>query len=458
MASGLGSDKSMMKQYNDHQIMRRVRSSVRSILLSPWYLPVLIALAFAVRLCWILVFDPKPVSDFSFYFQCAESIARGLGYSKHGGFATSYFPVGYPMFLGVLFRLFGISIIIAQTANLILSVVSLVLVCWIARELFQSELTGRLSLFFLAIYPNNIAYTPLLGVEVFYLFLLLLGVAILLPSLSNTEKAGFGRLLIAGLVFGFATLVKMQTLLLPALLLLLFPQFSLEKRSLNNRLKKTGILYAVIIVVLSPWIVRNYILYDDFVLSNNDGLNLYMGNGPEADGTWVAVPWFPVDNNTQDEYKLNQTARREAIGYIETHPFRTLTLMPNKLISLLSHGDGVFWNIISTRSTLNMTRGILLQLDRINTMYEITLLVLFMASLSLGLWTRLKLGKGRGWPLLGILVILYFIGIYLVYYGAARYHFPIIPWAMMYSAALLTAFLTKDEGELSAELPARPDQ
>jgi len=449
---------SINRSDNSTKQQSRIRGSIQSILLSPWYLPVLIALAFAVRLCWILVFDPKPVSDFSFYFQCAESIARGLGYTKNGGFATAYFPAGYPLFLGVLFRLFGISIVIAQTANLVLSVLSLVLVYWIARELFRSELTGRLALLFLAIYPNSIAYTPLLGVEVVHLFLLLLGVGILLPSISNTERASPGRLLIAGLVFGFATLVKMQTLLLPALLLLLFPQFLWEKRILNNRLKKIAMLYAVIIVVLSPWIVRNYILYDDLVLSNNDGLNLYMGNGPEANGTWVAVPWFPVDNNTQDEYKLNQTARREAIGYIETHPFRTLTLMPNKLISLLSHGDGVFWNIISTRSTLNMTRGILLQLDRINTMYEITLLVLFMASLSLGLWTRLKLGKGRGWPLLGILVILYFIGIYLVYYGAARYHFPIIPWAMMYSAALLTAFLTKDEGELSAELPARPDQ
>ncbi len=443
MTSALGNDTSMIEKSDGRPILVKTRASIRSILLSPWYLPAIITLAFAVRLCWIVVFDPKPVSDFSFYFQCAESIARGFGYVKHGGFATAYFPVGYSLFLGTLFWVTGISIATAQTANLVLSVVSLVLVYWIARELFTSELTGRLSILLLAIYPNNIAYTPLLGVEVLHLFMLLLGVAILLPCISNSERSRTGRLVIAGLVFGLATLVKMQTLLLPAFILLLFPQFSGEQRSLSIRLKMMGILYAVMIAVLAPWIVRNYILYDDLVLSNNDGLNLYMGNGPEANGTWVAVPWFPQDNNTQEEYKLNQTARREAFGYIKDHPFRTLTLIPDKLIALLSHGDGVYWNIVGTRSKFKAGGSILRRSDQINTIYEIVLLILFIASLLFGIWKRLQRGRGHGWPLLGILVIAYFIVIYLVYYGAARYHFPISPWAMMYSAALLSVLFER---------------
>jgi 4-amino-4-deoxy-L-arabinose transferase-like glycosyltransferase len=418
---------------------------VRSILLSPWYLPIVVTLAFAVRLCWILVFHPIPVSDFSFYFSCAESIARGYGYAKHGGFATAYFPIGYPFFLAMLFWVFGVSITVAQMANLILSVLSLVLVYRIARELFRSEVAGRLSLLFLAVYPNNIAYTSLLGVEIIHLFLLLVGMALLLPCFSIEEKAYRVRLLTAGLVFGFATLVKMQTLLLPALLLLLYPRFSYEWSGVINRLKKIGILYVVMIAVLSPWVIRNYMLYKDIVLSNNDGLNLYMGNSPEANGTWVAIPWFPVDNNTQDEYKLNQRARREALDYIRTHPLQTLTLMPKKLLALFSHGDGVFWNIISTRSTLKSARPVLRLLDQINTIYEIVVFAFLIASLLFGCWKRLRRGQGHGWPLLGIVVMLYFIGIYLVYYGAARYHFPIIPWAIMYSAALLSSLFAKHE-------------
>lgn len=434
----------VMNQSDDNYIIRRGHNPVRSILLSQWYLPSVVALAFAIRLCWILVFHPNPVSDFAFYFRSAASIARWYGYAPFG-VATAYFPVGYPLFLAMLFWVFGVSVTVAQTANLILSVASVGLVYLIARDVFRSELAGRLSLLFLAIYPDNIAYTSLVGVEVFHLFLLFFGVALLLPCISIKEAVNPGRLLAAGLVFGFATLVKAQTLLLPAFLLLLFPQFSWEGRSLVNRLKKVAILYVALIGVLTPWVIRNYRLYNDIVLSNNDGVNLYMGNGPEANGTWVAIPWFDVGNDTWAEYKINQIARRKALDYIKTHPLQTLALMPKKLIALFDNGDGVYWNAMDTGSESALATPVLGMMDQINAIYEFIVIVLLIASLLFGCWKRLRLGKGHGWPLLGTVVILYFIGIYLVYYGAARYHFPIIPWMIMYSAALLSSIFSKQD-------------
>ena len=224
-------------------------------------------------------------------------------------------------------------------------------------------------------------------------------------------------------------------------LLLLFPQFSWEGRSLVDRLKKVAILYVALIGVLIPWVVRNYGLYKDVVLSNNDGLNLYIGNGPDANGTWVAIPWIDAGNNTLDEYKINQVARREAIDYIKTHPLHTLMLMPKKLIALFDQGDGVYWNIKGKGSELIFARYVLRLFDHFNSSYEYVVFFVLFASLLIGCWKRLRLGKGHGWPLLGIVIIFYFIGIYLIYYGAARYQFPIIPWMIMYSAALLSSLL-----------------
>jgi hypothetical protein len=63
------------------------------------------------------------------------------------------------------------------------------------------------------------------------------------------------------------------------------------------------------------------------------------------------------DSLTQDEHGL--FTRREAIGYMKTHPLQTLTLMPKKLVALFDHGGGVFWNIISTGNKSILARRVL---------------------------------------------------------------------------------------------------
>ena len=419
------------------------KDSVRPILSSRWFIPTVVVAGFAVRLCWILTFHPTPVSDFNFYFQSAASIASGHGYVTEGGFATAYFPIGYSLFLATLFWVFGASVIVAQMANLILSMMSLVLVYWIARDLFCSEIVGRLSLLFSAVYLNNVAYTALVGVETLYLFLLLLGVALLMTSPSRKRFARHGRLVISGLVFGFATLVKVQTLLLPVLILLLPPRLEMRLRFNVDRVKKVAILYVSLIAVLTPWVVRNYGLYHNIVLSNNSGINLYIGNGPEATGRWVGIPWFGIRNDTLDEYKVDQVAGKKAVNFMRTHPWQTLKLAPKKLFALYFHGDGVLWNIIGIPRESEMSRSLLRVLDKVNAVYEFLIFMLFVPSLIYGCWRRLRIGKGYGWPLLGSVIIFYFTGIYLVYYGMARHNFPIVLWMMMYSAALLSSLFAE---------------
>ena len=430
-----------MNQLGGHNTVRAESGLVRSILLSRWFLPIMLVLASAIRLCWIFLFRPNPVSDYAFYFRSAESIAEGFGYSAHGA-ATAYFPVGYPLFLGILFRAFGISVTVAEAANLFCSVASLVLAYRVARYVSGSEVAARLFLLFVAVYPNNVAYTSLASAEIFYLFLLFLGVDLLLPSVSSTGGTHAGRLLMAGFVFGVATLVKVQTLLLPAFLLLLFPQFSWEAKSLLNRLKRGAVLYVPLILVLCPWVIRNYGVFNGFVLSNNGGINLYIGNGPGANGTWVEPPIFDTSQGVMHDYRNDQAARREAIAYIETHPWQTMTLFPEKFLALIDHGDGVYWNDLGTPKESSLQRTALLWLDEVNRVYESAIYVLFAGSLFWAGWKELRWGRESGWSPLGIVVILYFAAIYLVFYGASRYNFPIIPWMIMYSAALLSSILS----------------
>ncbi|MFI5253127.1 MAG: ArnT family glycosyltransferase [Bacteroidota bacterium] len=421
---------------------------VSKILLSPLFVPAVFIVGIATRLFWLLMFHPDPQSDYAFYLQSAESIVSGHGYATSDGSATAYFPIGYPLFLAALFRIFGISVTVVQAANVILSVASLFLAYPIARHLFKSETVGRFFLLLLAIYPNNIAYTSLVAVETFYLFLMFLGVALLLPCMSNDGRTHYVRLLLAGLVFGYATLVKAQTLLLPGLLLLLFPLLALKWKSSLDRLKKIALLYVVLIAVVSPWIIRNYNLYHDFLLSNNDGLNLYMGNGPEATGRWVPIEWFANRDDTLNEHTINVIARKRALDYIRTHPGHTLSLIPKKLAALFLPGDGIMWTLRGMKGDeIKSSRDGLMLLARFDWNYELLLKIFFICSLLFGVWRRFREGKGHGWSLLGIVVVLYFVITYLVFYGEARYAIPIYPWMIMYVAALFTTPFVREESQ-----------
>ncbi|MCZ7629565.1 MAG: hypothetical protein M5U19_11150 [Microthrixaceae bacterium] len=61
-------------------------------------------LAFVVRAAWVMAFAKIPgggiISDPVLYHAYGQRIAEGQGYMSYWGFPTSYYPPGYPFFLG----------------------------------------------------------------------------------------------------------------------------------------------------------------------------------------------------------------------------------------------------------------------------------------------------------------------------------------------------------------------
>src|SRR5262245_3175338 len=68
----------------------------------------------------VLLLNPRPVLDAQWYFNRGVALASELGYSE-GGFLTAFWPPGWPMAISVLFRLFGVSLIVVQIFNLLCS-------------------------------------------------------------------------------------------------------------------------------------------------------------------------------------------------------------------------------------------------------------------------------------------------------------------------------------------------
>jgi 4-amino-4-deoxy-L-arabinose transferase-like glycosyltransferase len=386
-----------------------------------------------VRLLWVAFVFSYPVSDFEWYYLRGWDMAIGNGYAING-VPTAYWPVGYPAFLSLIFRVFGFNLVFVKLANVFLYTGILYLSYVITRRLFSSELTARMAMLLLAFFPNHIAYSSLVSTETLFLFLFLLGAAALLLGSGKFRVA-----VPAGMVFGLACLVKPQTLFIPLLIILVYYSRRVDTRRLFTMLLT---VYLVLGAVLLPWIIRNYYVFNTLIfISNNGGVTLFIGNNPYANGTYMhfsdelagLLDLGPDD----DEHDVDVKARKYAIKYMIDHPVKTLKLCVVKLIYLYREDvDGVNWN--NDERIIDENRGDSSEAffgfyTSLAQNYYIIIMIGFIVYLIL----LLKGGGPVPVPTVGLWIIAYFTVIYMVIIGISRFHFPLIPWILMYVSSLV---------------------
>jgi 4-amino-4-deoxy-L-arabinose transferase-like glycosyltransferase len=390
-------------------------------------------------MCWIHFVSPEPVSDFGWYFHRAVDISQGKGYSS-GGTPTGYWPVGYSAFLGALFFIFGPSLYVGKMANVILYMGILFLAYRLARRLFKSEITGRTTLAILSFYPNHIAYCSLLASEILFLFLLLCAVNLLVVETPRVSKA-----ILSGIIFGLGCLVKPQSVFLPAI----FFGATLTKRIREKTFRETLVFfliaYALLALTLLPWEIRNYRRFEHFVfVTTYGGINLFIGNNPYATGSYtVNEKMEEMLKGARNEYERDRKAGALALEYIKQHPSGIVKLLPRKLYYLYYKDvEGIDWNERGIEST--QTRSIMF-FERFKILAQGYYMFIMTASL-LGILVFLGKKSYRArFPAsstVGLSVISYFTIVGLVFFGHARFHFPIVPWVTMYLGALVDTSLT----------------
>jgi 4-amino-4-deoxy-L-arabinose transferase-like glycosyltransferase len=158
----------------------------------------------------------------------------------------------------------------------------------------------------------------------------------------------------AGLCFGLAALSRSVILAIAAVLAVtLIPRKQLTKTTLRQLLLKESrpvILFAVaFIVMLSPWVIRNYFVYKRLIIGTTlAGYNLYRHNavietenylhyvGPdEARAEVKALMARRTDlHGTEDEAQMDLVYREEAIRIITADPFRYVTLSAYRFLQL----------------------------------------------------------------------------------------------------------------------------
>lgn len=393
-------------------------------------------LAFLLRLTWNLTVHTYPISDFAWYHERAVALMQGQGYSFHGR-PTAYWPIGYPLFLAVLYKIFGPHLYIAKAFNIIMSSVTVGLTFLLGRNLWG--FTGGLCAgILLAILPSQIEWTSVLCSEVLYTFILVTFLYVF--TLKRPEQQNWIHPLVSGVLLGLGCLVRATNLLLPAFLWLLY-LFSIKHF-------KRGVIFGAILVIstlltISPLTIRNYIVFKSFIpVSTNGGINLWQGNNPNATGGyyWPSDPKSnPLVPYLNDEVKRDQIARKLALDFISNNPDKFLKLGLVKLYNYYK-GDtnALSFSLNPTYPPLSeeIKRKITTIADRCYKMFMFV--ALFGGAVS---FCRKKYVENWFIFYAAIIVILYFTAVHFVFPAWDRYRFPIMPIVSLFAGMGLKLIL-----------------
>ncbi len=293
------------------------------------------AAALAIRIAWVLVASVEPRAGFNFdaswYDIMAGWLAQGHGYTSFSGEPTAAWPPGYPAFLGLLYRVFGNETLVAQLANALLGALTAALTYELGRRLFD----GRVALVAAALFslrPGHVFFSALPMSE--GLFSLLFTAACLAFARETVSPGVRGlRWALWGAWLGLCTLVRGTTL---AFLGVSATLWLLVSRDLRLTAWRSVAALLGFALVVGPWMVRNFLVFDDFVLiSTSFGRTLAIAHLPR--GSYERR--YQELRRSAGEVELDRHQRREVFAYVCAHPGRTIARIPGEILDLYARDD-----------------------------------------------------------------------------------------------------------------------
>ncbi|WP_227762441.1 ArnT family glycosyltransferase [Zhaonella formicivorans] len=402
------------------------------------WLYLILPAAFILRLLWVLNVKTAPVFDFLKYHLGAMSIAQGMGYKLYGS-PTAFEPIGYPAFLALLYSTIAPRLIVPKLMNVLMSLGIIVLAYFLGKRLFNKTV-GVLTAAFLALSPRNIAYTSVLSNEIFFTFFFLLALLIIV---SRGDRKWSGPVL--GVVSGILALTKPFMLLFPGVLFLIDWVW---RGSLGASLKKAAVIALFTLLAISPWTVRNYIVFKEFIpISTNGGITLYLNNNPYANGHWQDPFKFPnsplakyknEETGFWDELAVDKLGKQLAREWILEHPGEFIRLGFKKLYYVYNDAWDVYYAVEQlTDGKPLANRTWVYRTARYAYYALLGMLALYLLVLPRALWRGEKVKS----HLVLLINIAFFSGIYFVFEGQPRYIFPLLPlFAMMAAWAVGSIF------------------
>lgn len=272
------------------------------------------------------------------YSNIAHNLIAGSGYRVTPDSAeTMMRGPGYVFFLAGIYQLFGESIDIVKVANLILGLGTVCIVFFLALRVTSNTMVATTVGAITALHPAILVMETRVSVESLFIFLLTLFVFLLDRALRlGTYKSLF----LAGLTLGVVVLTRSSPIFVVPLLFFYLVFRNPNSPAWSAAFKKVAVLLFGAMIVLAPWMVRNYTLAGTPTFSENlIGVAAFQG-------LYVT--------KTMDQHKGYQTRIFEARDLQSD-------IAAKKGVNLAKFEDDPFWDVFPTIRDEQAYNKVLLQ-------------------------------------------------------------------------------------------------
>lgn len=300
-----------------------------------------LAVAFTLRLAaaFALPIDYRFERDAVEYVSDAHHLLTLGVFGEEPGVPYAIIPPGYPLFIAGIFMLTNQSMIAVRLAQVALATLMVWLTFLVGKEI-ASKRAALLGAFIIAVYPVWIFWPIFFLTETLYTVLLLIFTWCLVRS-AKTCTVKYA--VVTGAAFGLALLTREVLFLFPLLLPVVFWA---ARTPWQQALHYLFVFTLVTLLVLSPWLIRNYHTFGQVFYTERTEAIRY-----QLTGSGYLSPHYRylVDDSASPPYskppeyfeRYGQPSEMLRINRLFTEPRRYLYHIVNRVIELWLHPNGL---------------------------------------------------------------------------------------------------------------------
>ncbi|MBN2365759.1 MAG: phospholipid carrier-dependent glycosyltransferase [Calditrichaeota bacterium] len=297
----------------------------------------IVLVALVARLAYLFLFVGPASYPINFdsieHHLIAQNLVEGKGYSMYGA-PTAYRAPFLSYFMAFGYLIFGQSFAVVRLGMILLSLFLVWGIYLLANEIFDHK-TGLWAAFLAAIYPHLIFYSSRIYTELPFTLFSVFATVCFARYFSSQSLRFLG---LTAVSLALAILARPVGFVLVGFMLLIL----LWKQRTQHRLKDATVLSVMVILLLSPWFIRNYQVFDRFVpVTTQGGVVLWVGNNhymahhPYYGGGHTLYQYLPGAEQliTDSEIDRSRIAFRYFLNFLQEYPEDIPLLIRKKVLN-----------------------------------------------------------------------------------------------------------------------------